>query len=115
MNNTDNNNYNDLATSIRQDSMLTKWQISLLVDSYSQQIKYNKRYILLDLCSIIILYFYNYFHFFILFENQKPDEKNKLLCFNTGNKQKRAMENVGNILEEHHMVLNIIMKIINKI
>jgi len=76
---------------------LTKTKLFILIDGYCRRMRYQKNYISLDLCDIIVQ-FYNtiYFDIFIIFE--KGSEKwiqttNELLCFNIENKQKKIIEN----------------------
>ena len=83
-----------MSSENQQPLFLTTIEKSLLIDGYTKTKFYNK-YIPIELCNLIILFFNQFFNFFIIFEkgNDNWNQTNELLCFNIENKQKSTIQN----------------------
>src|SRR2546430_923278 len=82
---------------VEEGIFLTKDEYSLLIDGYCRQQRYNKYYIPIELCNIILLFHGRGFHYFIIFEKQKGNKNeyqtNELLCLNIYTKDKKIIDN----------------------
>src|SRR5437762_12736615 len=67
---------------------LSKKQKLFLIDGYSKKLKYNKQYIPIELCNIIIEYFYNikHFDFISVFEIRNNNHVNQSFSYDIKSK-----------------------------
>src|SRR5690348_3169221 len=78
-------------------NILSNEEKILLIDGYCQKNRYNKNYISVDLCAIILEFFSNIliYDFIIIFEKYKneDDHVNELLCYDLKLKTKLIKNN----------------------
>src|ERR1700759_2353791 len=76
-------------------SINVKNNFLIFIDGYCRKQTYRQSYITIDLCHLIMKYFIDILHFYIIFEKGDSDNKeiNELLCFNFENNKKTITEN----------------------